>query len=165
MEKKAAEVNEHLADNAVNAAQQEYSIAGHFGHWLEPVIRPLGYDWKMGVGLVAAFAARETFVSTEGIIYATGGDTDSGTESLQKAMQTARYNHGPYAGKPVWTPLVAVSLLIWFVLAMQCMSTVAIVKRETNGWGWPIFMTLYMNGLAYVLCLIVFQVGTHVFHL
>jgi ferrous iron transport protein B len=93
--------------------------AARFGHTLEPIIRPLGYDWKMGVGLVAAFGAREVFVSP----------------------------------------------LIWFVPAMQCMSTVAIVKRETNGWGWPIFMTVYMNGLAYVLCLIVFQVGAHVFHL
>ena len=115
----------------------------------------------MGVGLVAAFAAREVFVSTEGIVYATGGDTDAGTDNLQKAMQNAHYANG----KPVWTPLVAVSLLIWFVLAMQCMSTVAIVRRETGGWGWPIFMTLYMNGLAYAVCLVVFQVGTHVFHL
>jgi ferrous iron transport protein B len=156
----AKEVDE-IVDNAVAAAQSEYSLAGRFGHTLEPIIRPLGYDWKMGVGLVAAFAARETFVSTEGIIYATGGDTDSGTDTLQKAMQDAKYANG----KPVWTPLVAVSLLIWFVLAMQCMSTVAIVKRETGGWGWPIFMTVYMNGLAYVLCLIVFQVGAHVFHL
>jgi ferrous iron transport protein B len=148
-------------DNFIAAAQSEYSYAGRFGHLLEPVIRPLGYDWKMGVGLVAAFAAREVFVSTDGIVYATGGDTDAGTDNLQKAMQNAHYANG----KPVWTPLVAVSLLIWFVLAMQCMSTVAIVKRETGGWGWPIFMTLYMNGLAYVVCLIVFQVGTHVFHL
>jgi Fe2+ transport system protein B len=149
------------ADKAVAAAQSEYSFAGRFGHGLEPVIKPLGYNWKMGVGLVGAFAARETFVSTEGIIYATGGDTDAGTGNLQQAMQNEKYANG----KPVWTPLVAISLLIWFVLAMQCMSTVAIVKRETGGWGWPIFMTLYMNGLAYVLCLLVFQVGTHVFHL
>ena len=143
------------ADDAVAAAQSEYSFAGRFGHLIEPVIRPLGYDWKMGVGLVGAFAARETFVSTEGIIYATGGDTDAGTSNLSGAMTAARYPDG----RPVWTPLVAVSLLIWFVLAMQCMSTVAIVRRETNGWGWPIFMTLYMNGLAYVACLLVFQVG------
>jgi ferrous iron transport protein B len=148
-------------DNAVAAAQSEYSYAGRFGHKLEPVIKPLGYNWKMGVGLVAAFAAREVFVSTEGIVYATGGDTDSGTANLQQAIQTDKRPDG----KPVWTPLVAVSLLIWFVLAMQCMSTVAIVKRETAGWGWPIFMIVYMNGLAYVVCLMVFQVGTHVFHL
>ncbi len=76
-------------------------------------------------------------------------------------MQDAHYANG----KPVWTPLVAVSLLIWFVLAMQCMSPVAIVRRETGGWGWPIFMIIYMNGLAYVVCLSVFQIGTHVFHM
>jgi ferrous iron transport protein B len=154
-----------FADNAVAAAQSGYSFAGRFGHAIEPVIRPLGYDWKMGVGLVAAFAAREVFVSTESIVNATGGDTDTTTKPLAQAMQADRYTSGPYAGRPVWTPLVAVSMLIWFVLAMQCMSTVAIVRRETGGWGWPIFMTLYMNGLAYVVCLIVFQVGTHVFHL
>jgi ferrous iron transport protein B len=144
-------------DNAVAAAQSEYSFAGRFGHQLEPVIHPLGFNWKMGVGLVGAFAARETFVSTEGIIYATGGDTDAGTDSLQKAMTAERYANG----KPVWTPLAAVSLLIWFVLAMQCMSTVAIIKRETGGWAWPIFTIVYMNGLAYVLCLVVFQIGSH----
>ena len=146
-----------IADDYVAAAQSEYSFAGRFGHLLEPVIRPLGYDWKMGVGLVGAFAARETFVSTEGIIYATGGDTDAGTANLSKAMTNARYADG----RTVWTPLVAVSLLIWFVLAMQCMSTVAIVRRETGGWGWPIFMTAYMNGLAYIVCLLVFQIGSH----
>jgi ferrous iron transport protein B len=150
---------DEIVANAVAAAQSEYSFAGRFGHKLEPVIKPLGYNWKMGVGLVAAFAAREVFVSTEGIVYATGGDTDSGTAPLQTAIQ----NDKRPDGKPAWTPLVAVSLLIWFVLAMQCMSTVAIVRRETGGWGWPIFMTLYMNGLAYVVCLVVFQVGSHLF--
>jgi ferrous iron transport protein B len=151
-------------DNYIAAAQSEYSLAGRFGHAMEPVIRPLGYDWKMGVGLVAAFAAREVFVSTESIVNATGGDTDTnGTKPLAQAMAADRYTTGPNAGKPVWTPLVAVSMLIWFVLAMQCMSTVAIVRRETGGWGWPIFMIVYMNGLAYVVCLAVFQIGKHVF--
>jgi ferrous iron transport protein B len=149
-------ISQHL-----DAKQSEYSIAGRFGHALEPVIKPLGYNWKMGVGLVAAFAAREVFVSTEGIVYATGDTEEAGTSSLSTALQ----NDKRPDGKPAWTPLVAVSLLIWFVLAMQCMSTVAIVKRETGGWGWPIFMTVYMNGLAYVVCLIVFQLGSHVFHL
>jgi ferrous iron transport protein B len=143
------------ADNAVAAAQSDYSFAGRFGHGLEPIIRPLGYDWKMGVGLVAAFAAREVFVSTEGIVHATGNVEDGSTQPLADAMRADRRPDG----SRVWTPLVAVSLLIWFVLAMQCMSTVAIVRRETGGWGWPIFMILYMNGLAYVVCLIVYQVG------
>jgi ferrous iron transport protein B len=110
----------------------------------------------MGVGLVAAFAAREVFVSTESIVYATGDTEQGGTAPLSQAMRADRRPDGT----PVWTPLVAISLLVWFVLAMQCMSTVAIVKRETGGWGWPIFMILYMNGLAYVACLIVYQVGS-----
>ncbi len=80
-------------------------------------------------------------------------------------MQKDRLLQRPAPGKPVWTPLVAVSLLVWFVLAMQCMSTVAVVRRETGGWSWPIFMIVYMNVLAYVVSLLVFQIGTHVFHL
>ncbi len=114
---------------------------------------------------MASFAAREVFVSTQSIVNATGGDTDTTTKPLAATMQADRYTSGPYAGKPGWTPLVAVSMLIWFVLAMQCTSTVAIVRRETGGWGWPIFMIIYMNGLAYVVCLSVFQIGTHVFHM
>ena len=136
-----------------------HSIAGRFGHLIEPVIRPLGYDWKMGVGLVGAFAAREVFVSTMGITYAVGDTEESGTNDLASAMQADRYPNG----KPVWTPLVAVSLLVWFVLAMQCMSTLAIVRRETGGWTWPIIMLVYMNALAYVVALAVFQVGSRIF--
>jgi ferrous iron transport protein B len=134
--------------------QLRYSIAGRFGHLIEPVIRPLGYDWKMGVGLVGAFAAREVFVSTMGIVYSAGDSTDD-TATLSQAMMLDRYRDG----RPVWTPLVAVSLLIWFVLAMQCMSTLAIVRRETSSWRWPIAMLVYMNALAYVACLVVYQTG------
>jgi ferrous iron transport protein B len=131
-----------------------HSIAGRFGHVIEPIIRPLGYDWKMGVGLVGAFAAREVFVSTLGIVYSVG-DAEEGTTDLEGAMKADRYADG----RPVWTPLVATSLLVWFVLAMQCMSTLAIVRRETGTWRWPLLMLLYMNGLAYVVCLLIFQVG------
>jgi ferrous iron transport protein B len=151
------------SENAVKAAQSEYSVSGRFGHFIEPAIRPLGFDWKMGVGLVSAFAAREVFVSSMGIVYSVGEVEKGKTTDLASAMQADRYTSGPRAGKPVWTPLVAISLLIWFVLAMQCMSTFAIVRRETGGWGWPIFMLVYMNALAYVVCLIVFQVGSHIF--
>jgi ferrous iron transport protein B len=148
-----------VVDDAVASAQSEYSIAGRIGHAMEPAIRPLGYDWKMGVGLVAAFAAREVFVSTLGITYAVG-DVEDDTTSLSDAMKSDVYTSGPRAGRPVWTPLVAVSLLVWFVLAMQCMSTLAIVRRETGGWKWPILMLVYMNALAYVASLTVYQVGT-----
>jgi ferrous iron transport protein B len=142
------------AEKAVGAEQIRHSIAGRIGHFMEPAIRPLGYDWKMGVGLVGAFAAREVFVSTMGIIYSVG-DPGEETADLSKAMHADTHPNG----KPVWTPLVAVSLLVWFVLAMQCMSTLAIVRRETGGWGWPIFMLVYMNALAYVVALGVYQIG------
>jgi ferrous iron transport protein B len=139
---------------AVAAEQLRYSFAGRFGHLVEPVIKPLGFDWKMGVGLVGAFAAREVFVSTMGIVYS-AGDSEDDTSSLESAMVSDTYPDG----RPVWTPLVAISLLIWFVLAMQCMSTLAIVRRETGGWKWPLGMLLYMNALAYVVCLGVYQIG------
>jgi ferrous iron transport protein B len=149
-EEKAAE---ERADKAVASAQLRYSLAGRFGHLIEPAIRPLGFDWKMGVGLVGAFAAREVFVSTMAITYA-AGDEDN-TADLSAVMRADTYTNG----KPVWTPLVAISLLVWFVLAMQCMSTLAIVRRETGGWKWPIGMLVYMNLLAYVVSLAVYQIG------
>jgi ferrous iron transport protein B len=150
---KQLQSKEDFVNEAVASEQLRYSIAGRMGHVLEPVIKPLGYDWKMGIGLVGAFAAREVFVSTMAITYGAGSEDE--TQPLAQAMQQDRYANG----KPVWTPLVAVSLLVWFVLAMQCMSTLAIVKRETGGWKWPLFMLAYMNVLAYVVALGVFQIG------
>lgn len=141
-------------EKAVAAEQLRYSIAGRFGHAIEPVLKPLGFDWKMGVGLVGAFAAREVFVSTMGIVYSVGKVEDD-TQDLSATMLADTYPDG----RKVWTPLVAVSLLGWFVLAMQCMSTLAIVRRETGGWKWPLIMLVYMNALAYVVCLGVYQVG------
>jgi ferrous iron transport protein B len=150
---------EEIVAKATAAARSEYSVAGRLGHGMEPAIKPLGFDWKMGVGLVGAFAAREVFVSTMGIVYSVG-EVEGDTKSLADAMRQDHYANG----QPVWTPLVAVSLLVWFVLAMQCMSTVAIVRRETGGWRWPIFMIVYMNALAYVACLAVFQGGRMLMH-
>ena len=137
--------------------QLRHSFAGRFGHVVEPAIRPLGYDWKMGVGLVGAFAAREVFVSTMGIVYSVGKAEDD-TSDLRTAMRNDRYPNG----RAVWTPVVAASLLVWFVLAMQCMSTMAIVRRETGGWKWPLAMLVYMNLLAYVAALVVYQVGSRI---
>jgi ferrous iron transport protein B len=150
-----AEIDEAVA-NAQAAAQSRNSFAGRMGRFMEPAIRPLGFDWKMGVGLVSAFAAREVFVSSMGIVYSVGRIESDQTTNLSTAMRADRYPNG----KPVWTPLVAVSLLVWFVLAMQCMSTFAIVRRETGGWRWPLFMLAYMNVLAYVVSLVVFQAGS-----
>ena len=136
------------------AVQIQNSFAGRAGHLIEPVIRPLGFDWKIGIGLIASFAARETIISTLSIVYNVGDDSDSNT-SLVGALKNAKRADG----SPVWTPLTGMSLMIFFLLACQCMSTVAIVRRETNSWRWPLFMVSYMLVLAYVASLVTFQGG------
>ena len=135
--------------------QMRQSYAGRLGHLLEPAIAPLGFDWKMGIGLVASFAARETLVSTLSIVYNVGKDAEAESPSLIEAVRNAKRPDGT----PAWTPLVAVSMMVFFVLACQCMSTIAIVRRETNSWRWPLFMVAYMLVIAYVASLITFQGG------
>jgi len=135
--------------------QLENSYAGQLGKALEPVIAPLGFDWKIGVALIASFAAREVLVSTLSIIYNVGSEVEEESETLISAIQ----NDKKPDGTPVWTPLTGLTLMVFFVLAMQCMSTVAVVRRETNSWRWPIFMVVYMTGLAYFASLITYQGG------
>ena len=131
------------------------SYAGQLGHAIEPVIRPLGFDWKIGVALIASFAAREVLVSTLSIIYNTGKEGTEESDSLMQAIRDAKRDDGT----PVWTPLTAVTLMVFFVLAIQCMSTVAVVRRETNSWAWTLFMVAYMTGLAYAAAFLTFQGG------
>jgi ferrous iron transport protein B len=135
--------------------QIRQSYAGRLGHFIEPLIAPLGFDWKMGIGLIASFAARETLVSTLSIVYNVGADATEESDTLIGAVRNARRADGA----PAWTPLVAVSMMVFFVLACQCMSTIAIVRRETNSWRWPLFMVSYMLVLAYVASLITYQGG------
>jgi ferrous iron transport protein B len=135
--------------------QLRQSYAGRIGHVLEPLIAPLGFDWKMGIGLVASFAARETLVSTFSIVYNVGKDADAESPSLIEAVRNAKRPDG----SPAWTPLVAVSMMVFFVLACQCMSTVAVVRRETNSWRWPLFMVAYMLAIAYVASFVTYQGG------
>jgi len=137
------------------AAQIQNSYAGKLGHLIEPVIKPLGFDWKIGVALIASFAAREVLVSTLSIIYNVGKDADAESDTLKEAIRDAKNDDG----SPVWTPLTALTLMVFFVLAMQCMSTVAIVRRETNSWAWTLFMVGYMTGLAYLASFITYQGG------
>jgi len=149
----SVEADQETAEAQAEAqAQLAYSFAGRFGHLIEPVIAPLGYDWKIGVGLVGAFAAREVFVGTLGTIYAAADAEDDSSTLQQSILADKRAD-----GTPVWNTAVAVSLLVWFVLAMQCLSTVAIVKRETGTWSWPIFLTIYMNAVAYVGAFIAYR--------
>lgn len=144
-----------VPDTLPESQQLQNSFAGKLGHAIEPVIQPLGFDWKIGVALIASFAAREVLVSTLSIIYNVGKDENEESESLINAVRDAKRPDG----SPVWTPLTALSLMVFFVLAMQCMSTVAIVRRETNSWRWPLFMIGYMTVLAYAGAFITYQGG------
>jgi ferrous iron transport protein B len=137
------------------SVQVEKSYAGKAGRLIEPAISPLGFDWKIGVGLISSFAARETVISTLGIVYNVGDSDEDQSQSLIEAMRNAKRPDG----SRVWTPLVALSLMVFFVLACQCMSTVAVVRRETNSWRWPLFMIGYMLVLAYVSSLVTYQGG------
>jgi ferrous iron transport protein B len=141
-----------------DGALMRNSYGGRLGHAIEPAIAPLGFDWKIGVGIIGAFAAREVFVSTMGVVYSVGGEVDENGESapLREAMQREKRADGSLA----YTPLVGLSLMIFFALACQCMSTLAVVKRETRTWRWPLFLFGYMTALAYVVCFVVYQVGS-----
>lgn len=132
-----------LDEQAAAAYALEQSAAGRLGHAIEPVIAPLGFDWKIGVGLIASLAAREILVATLAQIYAAGGDEE--TDSLREALRSdVRAD-----GRPVFDPPTVAALLVFFVFALQCTSTIAIMKRETNSWRWPAFAFTYLLGLAY----------------
>ncbi|MBZ0268023.1 ferrous iron transport protein B, partial [bacterium] len=131
------------------------SFAGYGGRILEPVIAPLGFDWKIGISLITSFAAREVMVSTMATVFNLSGEE----ESFGTLRERLRSVQDPETGKPRYGPLTAISLMVFFVLACQCMSTVAIVRRETNSWRWPIFMIVMMNSLAWLASFAVFQGG------
>ena len=122
-----------------------YSYAGKIGHAMEPVIRPLGFDWKIGIGLLTSFAAREVMVSTMATIYNVEDRGDE-TVNLREAM---RNDVDEKTGVPVYTPLIALALMVFYVFAAQCMATFAIVRQETNSWKWPLFMIAYLTTVSY----------------
>ena len=150
------ELDQALAsiDAAEAAAQLRESFAGKTGQLIEPAIRPLGFDWRLGVGIIGAFAAREVFVSTLGIVFGIG-ETDEESTPLRQALQDAK--HGD--GTPLMTPLTGASLMVFFLLACQCMSTIAVVRRESGSWKWPLLMFAYMSTLAYLASFAVYQGG------
>jgi ferrous iron transport protein B len=132
------------------------SFAGKLGRAIEPVIAPLGFDWKMGIGIIASFAAREVFVSTMSTVYNVGNeDSEAGTNSLAQTLREQKHPDGT----PVYTTLVAVTLMVFYVFALQCVSTVAVVRRETNSWKWPFFQWVYMGLLAWMLAFLTYHGG------
>ena len=140
---------------ATGSQQLAQSFAGKAGHLLEPVIKPIGFDWHIGIGLISSFAAREVFVSTMGVVFNAESDGEN-TKTLQNALGAAKWPDG----RRLFTPLVCFTLMIFYVFAMQCMSTIAVVRRETNSWRWPLFQTAYMTGCAWIISFIVYQAGT-----
>ena len=146
-----------LKQNELAGEQLRNSFAGRLGRAIEPVLAPLGFDWKMGIGVVASFAAREVFVSTMSTVYNIG-KYDKSESNIPGLAETLRLQKRP-EGTPVYTPLVAVTLMVFYVFALQCVSTVAVVRRETNSWKWPLFQWLYMGALAWALAFVTYQGG------
>ncbi|MEM9195353.1 MAG: ferrous iron transport protein B, partial [Myxococcota bacterium] len=153
----APDRDEQMADidGRQASAELEYSAAGRLGKAVEPLLEPFGQDWRVGIAIIGAFAAREVFVSTLGMVFGIE-DADEENESLRELLKNASWPDG----RPLFTPLSGLALLVFFVLACQCMSTLAVVKRESNSWRWPIFLFVYMSVFAYLAAVLVFQVGS-----
>ncbi len=140
-----------------SSARLQHSFAGRLGHLIEPAIAPLGFDWKIGIGIVASFAAREVFVSTMSTVYSVSsqGKSDEATQGLALTMREQKRPDGT----PMFSALTAVTLMVFYVFALQCVSTVAVVRRETNSWKWPIFQWLYMGALAWAFAFVIWHGG------
>lgn len=137
----------------------QHSFIGQVGHFVEPVIRPLGFDWKMGVSLITGAAAKEIIVSTMGVLYQVNDESVEG-QSLIDKLRNQTYNYGEKAGQKVFTPVVAFAFLIFVLIYFPCVAVVAAVKKETGGWKWAAFLAGYTTVLAYLMAFVVYQLGT-----
>ena len=153
----APQREELLAEQDQLSAQLiEKSFLGQAGHAIAPVIRPLGWDWKIGVAVIASFPAREVVIAAMGTIYSLGGDVDEEHEGLKDALHDVKWPDG----RPVYTIPVAVSIMVFFALCSQCAATLMVIRRETNSWRWPVVTFIYMTALAYLGALVTYQLGT-----
>ena len=139
-------------ENLIASKKLEYSFAGQLGKSIEPVVRPLGFDWKIGIAIITSFAAREVFVGTMATIYSIGSDADEFSVREQMARE-----RDPVTGAPVYNTATSVSLLVFYVFAMMCMGTMAVVRRETGSWKWPILQFVFMTGMAYLSSFLVYH--------
>ncbi len=131
------------------------SFLGQAGQAIEPLVKPLGWDWRIGVGVIASFPAREVIIATLGTIYSLGGDVDEEDSGLKDALASSKWPDG----RPVFTLPVALSIMVFFALCAQCAATLMVIRRETNSWRWPVFTFVYMTGLAYLGSLITYNLG------
>lgn len=143
----------------IGSYKLEHSFLGYIGMGIEPLVRPLGYDWKMGIGLISSFAAREVFVGTMAVVYSMGPDVDIEDEGQKSSLLTRmRSEINANTGKPAYNFASGISLLLFYAFAMQCMATIGVVRKETGSWKWTLIQTLFMTGLAYVAALIAYQI-------
>ena len=147
-------------DHLSASLHQRYSFLGRAGQWIEPAVRPLGWDWRIGCAAIASFPAREVVMGVLGVIYNLGSDVDVGSDEdqhrLQAQLRAAKWDD---TGEPVYNLPVALSIMVFFALCAQCAATLAVIRRETNSWRWPIFTFVYMTVLAYVGALLTYQIG------
>ena len=141
-----------MIPDRVSEYKLEHSYIGTLGKFVEPVIKPLGYDWKIGVAVISSFAAREVFVGTLATIYSVGSHSDEETTIKHQMKAEVRED-----GTPTFSFATGASLLIFYAFAMQCISTLAIVRKETSSWKWPIIQLVFMSGLAYISALLTYQ--------
>jgi ferrous iron transport protein B len=144
-------------ENQIEGAHLQNSYLGRAGRFIEPVVRPLGWDWRLGCAAIASFPAREVVVATLGVIYNLGSEEDEESETLRETLQNAKWDG---TNRPVFDIPVALSVMVFFALCAQCASTLAVMKRETNSWRWPVFTFVYMTTLAYVASFVTYQVGS-----
>jgi ferrous iron transport protein B len=161
-----APLSEQLAEveGAIAASYQRESILGRMGRWIEPAVRPLGWDWRIGCAAIASFPAREVALGVLGVIYHLGSDLDVGEganqDRLGARMRAARWDD---TGQPVYNIPVALSIMVFFALCAQCASTLVVIYRETASWRWPVFTFVYMTVLAYIGALLTYQLGMSLF--
>ncbi|WP_312208015.1 nucleoside recognition domain-containing protein, partial [Empedobacter sp.] len=150
-------MNEEDLANEIASYKLEHSYLGRLGSVIEPVVEPLGYDWKMGIGLISSFAAREVFVGTMSTVYSLGEVDVEDNGQKDRLLHRMKNEINQNTGEPAYNLATGVSLLLFYAFAMQCMSTIAIVKRETNSWKWTLIQTGFMTGLAYVVAFIAYH--------
>jgi ferrous iron transport protein B len=143
-------------ENELAGAQLQQSYLGRLGQWVEPIVKPLGWDWRIGCAVIASFPAREVVVGTLGVIYNLGAEQDEKSQPLRQRLRSATWDG---TDQPVFNVPVALSIMVFFALCAQCASTLAVLKRETNSWRWPIFALVYMTALAYLGALVTYRVG------
>lgn len=155
------ETLQNKLDSQLSGAFLEQSYLGQFGKWIQPVFAPAGFDWKITVGVLASFPAREVIIATLGIIYNLGDDVDEESGHLREQMKAQRWADGPLSGQPVFTIPVAFSIMVFFALCMQCGATVAIIARETN-WKWAVSAFFFNSLLAWVCAVLTYQIGMRI---